>query len=161
MTASKLDKDLIEHACNQLEYVARQRMREGMSPASAASAAIRETKALFPHDWRLAVQGGDDADEVEVWEVDHKRATPCARIVRETEAQARARLVSAVKARARSSADPHVRKIAKWSNDRLHDILEAHMPENESDAFSAAVAQLEFLQSGTASGRAPRRTRRR
>lgn len=81
--SKKLDQDLIEHACEQLAKAARRRVREGMGPESAASAAIRETKALFPPDWQLAVQGGDEEEAVEVWEVEHKRTIPCARITRE------------------------------------------------------------------------------
>ena len=85
MMAKQLDQDLIDHACAQLGKAARKHVRAGMAPASAASAAIRETKALFPIDWRLGVQGDDTEDEVEVWEVEHKRSIPCARITRETE----------------------------------------------------------------------------
>jgi len=84
-TARELSQDLIEHACNQLGAAARRHVREGMGPASAGRAAIRETKALFPHDWHLAVQGDDSDVEVEVWEVEHKRTIPCARISREAE----------------------------------------------------------------------------
>jgi hypothetical protein len=84
MTA-KLDQDLIDHACNQLAKAARRHVSTGMGPASAARAAIRETKALFPTDWNLAVQGDDDEEQVEVWEVAHKRSVPCASISREPE----------------------------------------------------------------------------
>lgn len=80
-----LDQDLIDHACNQLAKAARRHVSTGMGPASAARTAIRETKALFPPDWQLAVQGDDSDDEVEVWEVEHKRSIPCARISREAE----------------------------------------------------------------------------
>ena len=83
-TAKQLDQDLIDHACSQLANIARQHVREGMTPASAASAAIRETKTLFPTNWRLGVQGDDTEDDVEVWEVEHKRSIPCARISRAT-----------------------------------------------------------------------------
>lgn len=141
-TAKQLEQDLIDHACAQLKKIARQRVREGMTPASAASAAIRETKALFPPDWRLAVQGGGDEDEVEVWEVEHKLPEPCARIVRESEDDARARLVAAVKERARADADPAVRRIARWSNDKLLDILTVEMPDTEHAAFRAVVGRL-------------------
>jgi len=79
---NKLDQDLIDYACNQLDKTARQYTQRRMGPASAARAAIRETKALFPADWQLAVQGDDSEDEVEVWEVEHKRTIPCARISR-------------------------------------------------------------------------------
>lgn len=96
----QLDEDLIDHACSQLGKIARQRVHEGATPASAARAAVRETKALFPADWRLAVQGDDDDDEVEVWEVEHKRITPCTRVVRETQEAAVERLIAAVLARA-------------------------------------------------------------
>jgi hypothetical protein len=75
-----LDQDLLKHACVQLGEVARRHVRGGMGPASAARAAIRETKALFPHDWRLAVQGDDDEEDVEVWEVEHKYPVAIARI---------------------------------------------------------------------------------
>jgi hypothetical protein len=81
--SKKLDQDLIEHACDKLGEAARRHVREGMGPASAARAAIRETQVLFPHDWRLAVQGDDREEEVEVWEIEHKRTYPCARILRE------------------------------------------------------------------------------
>lgn len=77
---SKLDRDLIEHARDQLHATARRHVREGMGPESAARAAIRETKALFPPDWKLGVQGGDDEEKVEVWEVDHKYASPIATV---------------------------------------------------------------------------------
>ena len=83
MSGKQLDKDLIDHACDRLAKIARQKVREGLGPESAARAAIRETKALFPHDWDLSVQGGDDEEAVEVWEVEHKLAIPCARITRE------------------------------------------------------------------------------
>lgn len=92
MTTKRLDQDLIDHACSQLGKAARKHVREGMAPASAASTAIRETKALFPIDWRLGVQGDDTADEVEVWEVEHKRSIPCARISREPETETPAKL---------------------------------------------------------------------
>jgi len=60
-----------------------------MTPADAAYAAIRETKSLFPPDWHLAVQGDDDENDVEIWEVNHKRTFPCARVEREPEKQRR------------------------------------------------------------------------
>ena len=85
MTTKQLDQDLIEHACSQLGKAARKHVHAGMAPASAARAAIRETKDLFPVDWRLGVQGDDTEDEIEVWEVEHKRSIPCARITREPE----------------------------------------------------------------------------
>jgi hypothetical protein len=85
MTEQRLDRDLIEHARSQLGAAARRRVREGMGPASAARAAIRETQALFPHDWRLGVQGDDSEEAVEVWEVEHKFPQPIARIEREPE----------------------------------------------------------------------------
>lgn len=141
-TAKQLEQDLIDHACAQLKKIARQHVREGMTPASAASAAIRETKDLFPPDWRLAVQGGGDEDVVEVWEVEHKLPVPCARVVRESEEEARMRLVSAVKERARTDADPAVRRIARWSNAKLLDILTVEMPDTEHAAFSAVVSRL-------------------
>lgn len=84
MTAKQLDQDLIDHACGQLHKAARRLVQfEGMGPASAARKAIRETKSLFPPDWHLAVQGDDDEEFVEVWEVEHKRTIPCARVSRE------------------------------------------------------------------------------
>jgi hypothetical protein len=83
MTARQLDQELIDHACSQLYKVARRHVHNGLGPASAASAAIRETKALFPPDWQLAVQGDDTEEEVEVWEVEHKRTIPCVRIKRQ------------------------------------------------------------------------------
>lgn len=137
---TRLDQDLIDHACGQLGKIARQRVREGMAPASAARAAIRETKALFPHDWRLAVQGDDSEDSVEVWEVEHKRIEPCARVVRESEEQAVERLVAAVRDRARASADPDAKRVVKLPRARLLLILEAAMPETEDQAYRAAVA---------------------
>jgi hypothetical protein len=139
-TAKQLDEDLIDHACNQLGKIARQRVREGATPASAAHAAIRETKALFPVNWRLAVQGGDDEDSVEVWEVEHKRNTPCAHIVRESEEDVVERLVETVRARARASADPDAKRVVKLSRARLLLILEASMPETEDQAYRAAIA---------------------
>lgn len=135
----QLDRDLIEHACSQLDKVAGRLVREGSTPASAARAAIRETKALFPPDWRLAVQGDDSEDEVEVWEVEHKRPTPCAHIAKESEAQVRTRLINAVKERARASTEPAIRRVAKWSNARLQDIIEADMSQTEHDAFRAVM----------------------
>jgi hypothetical protein len=83
MTSRTLAADLLDHACGQLAKAARRHVREGMGPASAASAAIRETRALFPPDWRIGVQGDDSEDAVEVWEVEHKRSIPCARISRD------------------------------------------------------------------------------
>lgn len=141
-TSKALDKDLIDHACSQLGKKARQHVRDGMTPASAAEKAIRETKALFPPDWRLAVQGGDDEDEVEVWEVEHKLEQPCASVVRESEEEAQDRLIKAVKDRARTDADPNIRRIAKWSDAKVLDILSAEMPEGEYEAFRAVVSRL-------------------
>lgn len=87
---SRLDQDLVDHASEQLGEVARRHVREGMGPASAAQAAIRETRSLFPHDWRLGVQGSDEEDFVEVWEIEHKQPSPIARIERaEVEEMAR------------------------------------------------------------------------
>lgn len=139
-TAKQLDQELIWHACGQLRAKADQHVRAGMTLARAAETAIRETKALFPADWHLAVQGDDREDEVEVWEVEHKWSAPCARIAKETEAQYRERLVKAVKERARTSTDPDTRRAAKWSNAKLHDVLEVAMPDTAHDAFLAVVA---------------------
>lgn len=84
MTAKQFDQDLIDHACGQLHRVARRLVQfEGLGPASAARKAIRETKSLFPPAWHLAVQGDDDEEFVEIWEVEHKRSIPCARVSRE------------------------------------------------------------------------------
>ena len=79
-TAKVLDRDLIEHASDQLSAVARKHVRAGMGPRSAANAAIRETQSLFPPDWKLGVQGGDDEEFVEVWEVEHKTSSPIATV---------------------------------------------------------------------------------
>jgi hypothetical protein len=79
-TARELERDLIEHARDQLSAAARRHVRGGMGPESAASAAIRETKALFPPDWKLSVQGDDDDEFVEVWEVEHKYGAPIAKV---------------------------------------------------------------------------------
>lgn len=79
-TAKELNRDLIEHARDQLSTAARKHVRAGMGPGSAANAAIRETKALFPPDWKLGVQGDDDEEFVEVWEVEHKYSTPIATV---------------------------------------------------------------------------------
>ena len=82
MRAREYKRDLMEHARKKLKAVARRLVLGGMRSANPANAAIRETKALFPLDWRLGVQD-DDADEfVEVWEVDHKSAIPIATITR-------------------------------------------------------------------------------
>lgn len=78
----RLDRDLIEHARDQLAKVARQYVASGTPPAAAAQRAIRETLALFPHGWRLAVQGDGDDDRVEVWEVEHKYPSPIAAVER-------------------------------------------------------------------------------
>lgn len=81
MTTKKhFAKDLIEHACAQLVKRARQHVKTGVRPATAARLAIRETQTLFPYDWRLAVQGDDADDHVEVWEAAHKRSSPIASI---------------------------------------------------------------------------------
>ena len=137
-TAKQLDHDLIEHACSQLGKKARQHVSAGMTPASAAYAAIRETRALFPPDWQLAVQGGDQEDEVEVWEVEHKRSAPCARVVRETEAEAKQLLVAAVKERARAPENPAaVRRVARWSDAKVLDILRSAMPQSAGEAYNA------------------------
>lgn len=141
-TAKDLDKELINHACSQLSKKARQYVHDGMSPASAAEKAIRDTKALFPPDWRLGVQGDDTEDDVEVWEVEHKLHTPCAYIVRETQEEARERLVKAVKDRARVDKDPGIRAIARWPNYKILDILHMSMPDGEHEAFRAVVACL-------------------
>jgi len=82
-TAREIDRDLIDHACAKLGAAARRHVREGMGPASAARAAIRETQALFPPDWRFGIQGDDSEEEIEIWEVEHKRSIPCARISRD------------------------------------------------------------------------------
>ena len=87
---SKLDRDLIKHASEKLAAAARRRVREGDEPASAARAAIRETQALFPHGWRLGVQGDDGDDVVEVWEVEHKAAEPIAVVARKAARKAHA-----------------------------------------------------------------------
>ena len=141
-SAEDLDQDLIDHACSQLVKKARQHVRDGMPPASAAEKAIRETKALFPPDWRLGVQGDDTEDEVEVWEVNGKMDAPCARIERESEDEAQDHLVKAVKDRARTHADPNIRRIAKWSDEKVLDILSVAMPDGEHEAFRAVVARL-------------------
>lgn len=79
-TTRELDRDLIEHARDQLSAIARRHVRAGMGPESAARAAIRETQALFPPDWRLGVQGSDDEESVEVWEVEHKYGSAIATV---------------------------------------------------------------------------------
>jgi hypothetical protein len=93
--ASQIEQDITEHARAQLRAAARRRVREGMGPASAARAAIRETQALFPADWRFGVQGDDEEDFVEVWEVEHKFRHPIARIEREPVTEAPATLTAA------------------------------------------------------------------
>ena len=161
-TAKQLDEDLIDHACSQLAKSARKHVREGMGPASAASAAIRETKALFPHDWRLAVQGDDREDSVEVWEVEHKREVPCARVVRESEEDAVERLITSVRERARASTDPDAKRVAKLPRARLLLILEAAMPETEDQAYRAAVAAVATKRRPSkASGASGHATKRR
>ena len=139
-TAKQLDNDLINHACSQLAKAAHKHVSEGLGPASAASAAIRETKALFPADWRLAVQGDDSEDSVEVWEVEHKRSTPCARVVRESEEEAVEHFIAAIRERARASTYHEAKRVAKLPRARLLLILEAAMPETEDQAYRAAVA---------------------
>lgn len=79
-TTKDLERDLIEHARDRLGATARRHVRGGMGPESAARAAIRETQALFPPGWRLGVQGGNDEESVEVWEVEHKYEAPIAMI---------------------------------------------------------------------------------
>jgi hypothetical protein len=139
-TAKALNEDLIEHACSQLGAIARKHVIAGKQPAEAAWAAIRETKTLFPHDWKLAVQGDGDEDEVEVWEVEHKYPAACARIQRESQSAYRNRLVKTVKERAKLSADPVARRVAKWSSAKLLDLFESTMPATEEEAFRTAVA---------------------
>lgn len=80
--ASQLDRDLIEHARQQLGVAAGRLVSEGLGPERAARVAIHETQALFPHDWQLGVQGDDDDEAVEVWEVNHKYPQPIARVSR-------------------------------------------------------------------------------
>jgi hypothetical protein len=80
MSARELDRNLVEHAREQLGAAARRHVRGGMGPASAARVAIRETQALFPPGWRLGVRGDDDEEFVEVWEVEHKYAAPIATV---------------------------------------------------------------------------------
>ena len=82
-TKKHLDRDLIEYARDQLTKIAKRHVKAGSAPASAARMAIRETSALFPHGWRLAVQGDDHDDRVEVWEVDHKFSSPIASVDRD------------------------------------------------------------------------------
>jgi hypothetical protein len=79
-TKKRLDRDLIEHARDQLDKIARRHVKAGKGPETAARLAIRETQLLFPHGWRLAVQGDDGDDHVEVWEVEHKFPSPIASI---------------------------------------------------------------------------------
>lgn len=74
------DRELIEYARTQLDATARRHVRRGMGPASAARAAIRETQVLFPTDWRFGVQGNDNEEFVEVWEIEHKYPQPIATI---------------------------------------------------------------------------------
>ena len=76
----QLDGELIDHACDQLSRAGQRYFESGFTAASAAERAIRETKTLFPSDWKLAVQGDNRDAYVEVWEVDHKRSSPCAHI---------------------------------------------------------------------------------
>ena len=76
----QLDGELIDHACTQLSRAGKRYFEAGFTAASAAERAIRETKTLFPSDWKLAVQGDNRDAYVEVWEVDHKRLLPCAHI---------------------------------------------------------------------------------
>ena len=94
-TAKELERDLIEHAGDQLRAAARRHVRAGMGPESAARAAIRETKALFPPDWKLGVQGDDDEESVEVWEVEHKYASPIATVVRASASEPPPKLTTA------------------------------------------------------------------
>ncbi len=75
---NKVEWMKIEKACSLLRVAARRHVDSGMGPRSAALAAIAETKESFPQDWRLVVQGDDDEDIVEVWEVDHKYSAPIA-----------------------------------------------------------------------------------
>ena len=82
MKTREYKRDLMEHAHKKLKVVAQRFVLGGMGPASAAYAAIRETKVLFPLDWHLGVQGDDDDEFVEVWEVDHKSTIPIATITR-------------------------------------------------------------------------------
>jgi hypothetical protein len=79
-TKKRLDRDLVEHARDKLAKIAARYVKAGESPAEAARLAIRETQALFPHGWRLAVQGDDRDEHVEVWEVEHKFSVPIASI---------------------------------------------------------------------------------
>lgn len=76
----RLDADLIEHACMELGRAASRHFEAGFTAASAAERAIKETKALFPSDWKLAVQGDSRDSYVEVWETSHKRTIPCANV---------------------------------------------------------------------------------
>ncbi len=73
---SHMNKPSIEQAARKLNEAARRHVAAGKGPESAARAAIRETQDLFPSDWKLGVQGDDDEDEVEIWEVDHKYGSP-------------------------------------------------------------------------------------
>lgn len=79
-SARELERDLVEHARAQLARAATRNVAGGMGPATAAAAAIRETKALFPPDWHLAVRGSDREELVEIWEVDHKYGQPLAEV---------------------------------------------------------------------------------
>jgi len=79
-TAKDLERDLIEHASSQLSAAARRHVRGGMGPESAARAAIRETQVLFPAGWNLGVQGDNNDEFVEVWEVEDNYQSPIATV---------------------------------------------------------------------------------
>jgi hypothetical protein len=81
VTAKDLDQDLIKHAIKKLKEAAKRLIQhDRVGPETAAREAIRKTRELFPPDWKLAVQGDNTDDFVEVWEVEHKRSTPIARV---------------------------------------------------------------------------------
>ena len=89
-TPKDLERDLIEHASSQLSAAARRHVRGGMGPESAARAAIRETQALFPAGWKLGVQGDNNDEFVEVWEVEDNYQSPIATVrARESERPAK------------------------------------------------------------------------
>jgi hypothetical protein len=77
-----IEDRLIEHARSQLAKAAQKHAKAGMPPARAARAAIRDTQGLFPAEWRFGVQGDDDDDLVEVWEVEHRWPSPIASVRR-------------------------------------------------------------------------------
>jgi len=139
--AKRLDRDLTDHARSQLAEAAERRVRAGLGPASAARAAIRETKALFPHDWRLGVQGDDGDEFVEVWEVEHKYPQPVARVSREPVPGPRTKKARTAKSTKRRASIRRAPRSSRRSRSRATRPTKAESRNSSADATVVGPVQ--------------------